>query len=211
MTQGLHFTGYAQANAGFIRNAANEGYTNLGATIGGEVNYKGTYLRAAVGEGTVLTGKIEAGHEFDIGKNMGLDLSANAQASRSNYTNQVVHTLNANYNDNGEVKNLQANSSASWQPGETRVGAKAQLTFKSSAAKFGVGLEGGMRRSVSADIVFHDTVNGTEHKTEIDRNKTKGFVTPTVSAEVKLGKKSNFSFVANADMYQGQAGIRYTF
>lgn len=208
--------GYAQANAGVIKNAADEVYSNLGATIGGEVNYKNTYLRGEAGAGTALTGKLEIGHEFDIGKNMGLDLSAKGQYTRSNSTSSL-HAI-FDYTESGETNGVPytkqelRTANVNWNAGETRLGAQAELTFKSKNAKFGVGLEGGLRHSTSPDIdINFANGNGTPVSVKKDLNKQTGYITPTLSAEVQLGKKSNFSFVANADMYQGQAGIRYTF
>lgn len=85
-----------------------------------------------------------------------------------------------------------------------------------------------MRKSTARDVSFHFAdhesvtvaVNGEKPETvtlgaectqHLNLNQKNGYITPTVSAEVNLGKKSGFSFVANADLYQGQAGIRYTF
>ena len=59
---------YAQGNAGVLRNPAGENFSNIGAALGGEINYKGTYLKAEAGAGTALSGRVELGHEFDIGK-----------------------------------------------------------------------------------------------------------------------------------------------
>ena len=209
MTQptGIGFKGYAQAGAGIIRNPAKENYLNVGATLGGEANYKGTYLRAEVGAGTAFTGKAQFGHEFELKPNVGLDLSAKAQISSGTSQNQFHVTVNADdYTERAYHK---------WHPGEARLGGAAQLSFKSKQAKVGLGIEGGVRQSLSPDItVKYDIMNKdgsfTTGSVGHNGNKSKGYVTPTVSADVKLGK-SNFSFVANADMYQGQAGFRYTF
>lgn len=65
---------YAQGNAGVLRNPAGENFSNIGAALGGEINYKGTYLKAEAGIGTAVTGKVELGHEFDIGKNLGFEI-----------------------------------------------------------------------------------------------------------------------------------------
>lgn len=226
--------GYVQVNAGVIKNAAEEAYSYLGATLGGEVNYKNTYLRGEAGAGTALTGKLEIGHEFDIGKNMGLDLSAKGQYSRNNFESSLYMGVGSgmNMNINGvsyPVENVQT-ANANWKAGETRLGAQAELTFKSKHAKFGVGLEGGLRHSTSPNISMNFagtqstltienegkepttiTSKTNDFSVKRDLNKKAGYITPTLSAEIQLGKKSNFSFVANADMYQGQAGIRYTF
>lgn len=225
-------TGYAQVNAGIVRNPAAECFSNLGAAVGGEVNYRGTYLKAEAGAGSALTGKAELGHEFDIGKNMGLDISAKAQTTKNlranNYHTEFDTRMNSEISGVPySMGNLHIGD-AKWYSGETRLGAGAELNFKSKNAKFGIGLEGGMRKSTAKDVNFHfadhmsvsTAVNGGEPKTvtlnaehieHLNLSQKRGYITPTVSAEVNLGKKSGFSFVANADLYQGQAGIRYTF
>ena len=215
---GVQVSGYAQANGGIIKNPADEKYANIGAALGGEINYKGTYLKAEAGAGTALTGKLELGHEFDLSKNMGLDISAKATANKTLKSSKLMS--NFNYNVNGILGEM--SSVTTWHPGDVRVGLQPELTFKSKndKFKFGVGVEGGWRKSTSPDIEHNYLL---EYKPETgspvnlndtvkyDLNKSGAYITPTVSAEVKLGKIGDFSLVANADMYQGQAGIRYTF
>lgn len=226
---------YVQGNAGAVRNPAGESFSNIGTTLGGEVNYKGTYLKAEAGAGTALSGKLEVGHEFDIGKNMGLDLSAKVQTATSTKTNEFNHdfTTHANGNIKTETGDIPFDIKsgdavvAQWHSGEARLGGAAELTFKSKNAKFGVGLEAGVRQSTAHDVNWnfeHNYSIGVSYEGEeysntiqhrdrgsLDLYKQSGYITPTVSAEVKLGKNSPFSFTANADLYQGQAGIKYTF
>jgi len=73
-------------------------------------------------------------------------------------------------------------------------------------------------------ILLDDTIFWIENKT-YSENKTairedsimfKGrrsgaYVTPKVSAELNLGKNSHWALTANADRFQGNAGIKYTF
>ena len=208
--------GYAQANLGIIQNAAGENYTNIGATLGVQANYKNTYMKGEAGAGTALTGKIELGHEFDIGKNMGLDLSAKGQYSRamqkSSFHAEVQEVSQTSQNGVVYTTKNGATIESRWHASEMRLGTQAELTFKTKRAKFGVGVEGGMRRSGSTDIHM-DYVSTDGLRVTIDKNLNKklGYVTPTFDTEIQLGRKSNFSFVANADRFQGQAGIRYTF
>ena len=223
---------YAQGNAGVLRNPAGENFSNIGAALGGEINYKGTYLKAEAGAGTALSGRVELGHEFDIGKNLGFEISSKAQTIRNLKSNSYHTEFDTRMNGeiNGvpySIGNLHTGDSK-WYSGETRLGAAAKLNFKSKNAKFGIGLEGGMRKSTARDVSFyfadHESVTvsvngerpetvtlGAECTQHLNLNQKNGYITPTVSAEVNLGKKSGFSFVANADLYQGQAGIRYTF
>ena len=157
---------------------------------------------------------------------MGLDISAKAMASQGQKTKSFLSTSANRVTVPTNEVIFQASNKTKWHPGEIRVGLQPELTFKSKneKVKFGVGLEGGWRKSTSPDIEHNYTLhvestqeNGLQqdvtHQRNIkmDLNKSGVYITPTVSAEVKLGKKGNFSIVANRDMYQGQAGIRYTY
>lgn len=198
---------YAQANEGVVHNPAGENFSDIGAKLGGEVNYKGTYLKAQAGAGTSLSGKVELGHEFDIGKNMGLDISAKAQTTRSLYENKSHFTENVHIENTINSLDIKKDIMTEWHSGETRFGLNAKMNFKSRIAKVCLGLEGGMRKSTVPDVAIQESMTNVT----LNLGEKKGYITPTVSAEVKMGKNSNFSFVADADLYQGQAGIRYTF
>ena len=183
-------------------------YMNAGAILGGEISYKGSFARAEVGAGTALSGKIELGHSFDIGRNMGLELSGKAQANmnliKSDYSASVYAGDN-NLSSGAGIKQK-------WRPGETRLAGAAKLTFGSAKAKFGVGLEAGARKSLRPDMNYDLTAiaNATESTMQGSiKNKSQFYATPTVSADVKISK--NLSFNANADLHQAQAGIRWNF
>ena len=190
---------YVQFAGGLVRNSSDNQYPNIGILIGSEANYKGTYARGELCVGTALTGKMQLGHEFELTPNLGLDVSTKAQVGTSYIHNYISERIKT---DDGteKIRNFE------WCPSDARVGAAAQLSFKSKLAKIGLGLEGGVRH----DILVKDDVTNKSEDNTLGRSVNKGYVTPTVSADVKLGK-SNFSYVANADIYQGQVGIRYTF
>ena len=205
------------ANA-IVVSAKNDTYLNVGAVLGGEANYKGTFARAEVGLGTALNGKVELGHEFGIGKNMGLELSAKAQTSRSlvdkNIASVIAQTAYNSDNFNVEQKTV---SKKEWHSGMDRLGAGVKLTFGSKKAKFGVGFESGIAKGTAPDknlsalsLIYLDQDIVAEAKPNIRiHNKASYYGTPTVSADIKLSK--NLSFNANADLNQAQAGIRWNF
>ena len=98
MTQPITNTTPVKANAyvqveGGVNNYTNARGLNLGATLGGEINKGGTYANAEVGYGTTFKARAEVGHEFNIGKNMGLDLSANAEYKKSTVSNTYTTSL----------------------------------------------------------------------------------------------------------------------
>ena len=236
----VKLTGYTGVQAGAVRNASNETYANAGAILGGEVNYKGTFLKGQVEAGTALGSKLELGHTFDIGRNMGLEISANAQrsmglaSSKGQKGNDIPYSISTgvsintesgelheiNYNEQGSVK-----AGGSWRKSDSRYGLQAKLTFGSEKARFGAGIEAGMhsdnRPTVSYESINNTTIDVIIGDKKISDNysqnvqgvvvsqKTKGFVTPTLSADINLGK--GFSLNAKADFYQGSAGIRYNF
>ena len=236
----VQFTGYAGAQAGLVRNVSNEIYANAGAMLGGEINYKGTFLRAQIGRGTATSKSVELGHTFDIGRNMGLELSAKAQDSRSliakgdacaTINSKAQGTVTDKNKETGENAQVLYNYSDSakiktkWSMADSRLGGQAKLTFGSSTARFGVGVEAGIHYDNKPTVGYNYSSNYTldadiygEKKTiqfqskadgTLVENTTKGYVTPAVSADIKLNK--HLSFNANADLYQAQAGIRYNF
>ena len=93
------------------------------------------------------------------------------------------------------------------------------LTFKGKKGNIKAGLECGYRAnnapniSQTIEMQYQDNGNIVKQKVTNSVNlKESGFyATPKVSAELKLGKKGNWSLIADADMYQGNAGIKYTF
>ena len=235
----VQLSGYTGIQAGLIRNSAKENFLATGVVLGGEVSYKGAFARTQVMGGTTVGAEAQIGYEFDLGKNMGLELSAKTQMYKNmvndlgsttlnlnpiNY--QAEHTIN---NQEGQAiiinESFENNYTSSWKHGMQQTGLKAQLNFSSGKAQFGVGIEAGTRNSIRPNISHSSNINSTIEIKEGDKtidvqniakvtavkvdNGVEGYVTPTFTAKVNLGK--NFSFNANADLYQGQLGVRYNF
>ena len=234
----VQVTGYTGIQAGVVKSPTDNAYLSSGAILGGEANYRGTFLRGQVQAGTSFGAKLELGHTFDIGRNMGLELSAKTQIDKSlmgnnTYTpgNQAIKgytcTVDTQTNTTSVVETqalAHSNYSASWKSGETRTGLAAKFTFGSQKAKFGVGVEGGIRNgnrptmtySYESNDFVDMTVDGKKVENEShyscvvgETTKSGAYITPTLSADIKLGKR--LSFNANADLHQGFAGIRYNF
>ena len=224
ITNKVQVTGYAGAQAGVVNTPSSQvsqfnpgqvrffnptdTYMNAGAVLGGEISYKGSFARAEVGAGTALSGKIELGHSFDIGRNMGLELSGKAQANMNLIKSDYSASVYAGDNNLASGVGIKQK----WRPGETRLAGAAKLTFGSTKAKFGVGIEAGSRKSLRPDMNYDLTAKAGATESTMQgsiKNKSQFYATPTVSADVKISK--NLSFNANADLHQAQAGIRWNF
>ena len=66
MVKSLNANAYVQALAGIINTPVKESYQYAGVELGGNLNFKGTYLNAQAGIGSALFGEVKLGHEFDI-------------------------------------------------------------------------------------------------------------------------------------------------
>ncbi len=220
-------TAYAGIEAGVIRNSAKENFAMTGAILGGEVNYKGAFARAQVLGGTALGADAELGYKFDLGRNMGLELSAKTQM----YKNQVsalgsTTETSANsavgehniVNQNGEVITVNQsdgyNYSSTWKYGMQQTGLKAQLNFGSAKTQFGVGIEGGTRNSLRPTVSYNSEINQTIDvksggKTIDVQNlsraaainvdsESRGYVDATLKAQHNLGK--GFALKAEANI-----------
>ena len=233
----VQLTAYAGVQGGVIKSPTDKAYTNSGAILGGEINYKGTFLRGQVEAGTALGGKLELGHTFDIGRNMGLELSAKAQFNKSlignntyNASADVVHNYDLNVTDNQNAYLVNVTSpvssdfSTSWKGGETRIGLGAKYTFGSNKVKFGIGAEAGFRKGnqpnmtytleSNSDMKLSSNENQHNYHQEyssvvVEGNNSGFYATPTVSADIKLN--NHLSLNANADLQQGQLGVRWNF
>ena len=221
-----NYTTFSMNPTSVTISSKSDSYLNTGLVLGGEANYKGTFARAEVGLGTAYSGKVEIGHSFDIGRNMGLELSAKGEASKAIIgSNEIGIGTQNSYSS--ETLNVQqgAEVKTEWKSGVARLGARAKFTFGSKKANFGVGFESGIAKStvpntgLKAESVIYaeqQPASGAVAETCIHsiaetniHNSTKYYGTPTVSADIKLSKK--LSFNANADLNQAQAGVRWNF
>lgn len=209
---------YVQAETG-VNNYTNTKELNLGATLGGQISKGGTYAGAEVGYGATFKAKAEVGHEFNIKKNMGLELSGNAEYRRS--TTPSTFSTSLTVGDDSYSNNTK------WYDGLKKAGVGLMMTFKGKKGNVKLGAEVGAYTNSAPNISHNYTIN-KDNKVTIDNNETiiresytqsfgyngkksGGYITPKISAELNLGKKGNWSAVANADMFGGDAGIRFTF
>ena len=199
---------YVQLDGGAYN--AHKGLANadIGVLLGGEIEKKGNFLKGEVGCGTAFKAGLEVGHEFPLGKKTGVELAANAQYLRS--------TQESHYSSSVNVNNSQPHKfSTDWHNGYFKSGVSGMLNFTGKRGNIKAGIEAGYRTNFAPDIQSDYTVATADQTVKLHqdfKSREKGaYVTPKISAELNLGKKGNWSMIADADLYQGQAGIRYTF
>ena len=227
VTKKVQVTGYAGLQAGTIKGPEQDAYLNSGAILGGEIDLNNksggaTFFKGKVIGGSALGAEFELGQRFSIGRNMGLEISANVEKNISTtYDNNATATSTAQdvivasgietpYESTIVTENR-------WKSGITKYSGKAMVTFGSKNLKIGVGLEAGTISNRTPNTTFsHDhkmtmAMNGVpdevlsllvNHKTcegTLTTNKTKGFVLPRVSVERDFGKRvpMNLKFESN--------------
>ena len=217
--------GYVCVNAN-MTNYAGKNIPGLSAEAGGRVNIGGAFfdLQGSVGTNYGLSANM--GYDFDFKKDMGLELSVGA-SMKGEFVKQEVSIC---------TKQEDLEYSFKYESGfaDLRYKAAAKYTYEPEWGSIKVGVEGGYRAAygslyVDDNIIINDryTINKGQPMTsqeivnllesgvykvlpDVKQKNADGiYVTPTVEAEVNLGK--GFSAVANADMYGGKAGIKYTF
>lgn len=215
---------YVQVEGG-VNNYTNTKQANLGAALGGEISKGGTFAKAEVGCGTAFKAKAEVGHEFNIGKNMGLELSANAQYTQSN--KHSTADFKTTYTNSYESKEF--STTTSWKDGLRKAGGALALNFKGKKGNIKAGVEVGAYKNNAPDVhqnfnsqTIVDIKNNETQEThkeiynynmdyDLKQRNSGMYVTPKVSAELNLGKTNNWSLVANADRFGGNAGVRFKF
>ena len=231
---------YVQPTVGGVNLGRENGFATIGLALGGQVQLKdGTYAKAEVAGGTYLGAKASVGHEFNIGKNMGLDLSVNGQFLQNRQSSSVIFTnntkINVNNLSNGESNcyNYESLHVGIWNEGDSRVNGKAMFNLNGKAGKIGVGVEAGYKTNHGINIEGIDDINVSvkyqeqkadtydvafkeENYSESITYKFQGFeqgayVTPKIEAELNLGKKGHAQIVADADLKQQNVGFRWTF
>ena len=185
----------------------------FGPTAEGRVQYKGFYTRAGVTAGTGLSADVEIGKEFDINKNWGLDLSANANYTRSllKGNNQVSIIQKVQVNDIVE----EGREFAEWKPAITTAGLKVMANYTTNNGKFafGAGVSGQYARNNAKDISLTTTATDgqiTESLTHEFKHHKEGFVlSPELKATWNANK--NISVGANVNVFGGGITASYTF
>jgi len=217
---------YVQVQAGAYKATPGSVNPNIGVKLGGEISKGGTYAKAEVGCGTALQASLEAGHEFTLSRNIGLELAGKGEYLR-NFSDS---SFTSNFNTQTSFSDTDGNNYAyetyqaqqhNWKDGYKKLGASCLVNFKGRRGNIKVGLEGGYRANLAPDITHHYDVNATNPTTNETKHyegsmmykgrESGGYITPKVSAELNLNKKGTWSLVADADRFQGNAGIRFTF
>ena len=150
---------------------------------------------------------------------MGLELSGNAEYKKSTTPSAFHSSFTA-----GDYTMSRTNK---WHDGLKKAGASLMMTFNGKKGNVKIGAEVGAYANSAPNISHNYTIN-EDTKLTVDNNETiisksytaelryngknsGAYITPKISAELKLGKTGNWSAVANADAFGGNAGIRYTF
>ena len=217
------FKGYVGANGNFTRyNLGNQfgGSANAGFRIEGQKAIAPFVdMQAHVGSNYGVD--LQAGVDFDFKKDLGLELSAGASFQQD--------FLPTKYRSSSMIESLYGIPIESKltisesHPMQARVKGAAKLTYEPNWGSVKLGVEGGIRNSDNLDIkILEDSsvelrpdgsmVFSPEFETKINHSRgIAPYVTPTLEAEVKLGKDSNVSALLDADLRDIKAGIRYTF
>lgn len=207
------FNGYAGLQHGGIYGGARTSFGTSGVVLGAQVERNGNYLNAEVGAGQAFTGKIEAGHNYDIGHNMGLTLSANAMAAKSNSKTEV---RTGDISISSPYADVHSSTSMKWSPTEMRAGLGAQFTYQPlKNVKLGAGVEAGVRRNCSNEVrteleVQADGLSG-QGTIQMEKGNTRAYITPTFKAAIGFGKKQKIALTADASLVQGNIGVKYNF
>ena len=229
--------GYAGAHAGMIKNPVGEKYSNIGFNAGAKLDYKNTYLKAELQAGTAVGAEVKLGHEFDLGKNIGLDTygtaSINIGKDQTDYREvEYKSVYHSAFNPDAKpyVHNEKYTFDSKWTSGEQKMGVGAQLTFKAKNIKFGAGIEAGTRRTLQdkditlqapkTDIEYVETDPNTgaqvrdkqhyEYSYTLETHKKTGYVTGTAFVDAKVSK--HVDVFADGALNQGfKAGVRWTF
>lgn len=212
-TQPVNAKFYVKAEGGAY-NKYNVKTETIGlALLGGEITKGGAHTKAEVGYGTGLGAAANAGYEFNLGKNVGFDLAANAEYYRSNTSETTKLYMSIDGQEPMSLVNKNNN-------GYFKAGGQALFNFKGKLGNVKAGVEagwrtnGGANMSLSTSVAKEDSEGNkatTTYVNNINTIERGAYVTPKISAELLLDKKGHWSAIADADMYKGIAGIKYTF
>ena len=204
---------------------------SAGVSMRAEKN--GTHVELGVGTGGVTYGNLEIGHELRKGK-WGLDLSAKGQMQKSNKEHSVTIESyldvyrpyidpNAMCNDHQVVS---TEIKTGYKPSSLMFGGAAKATYRpNDRVKLTAGVEAGAIIPTSEFNVELNQLIKTEDNPYITNNwyysnemdcvisgeEPAFYVTPTASAEVKLGKQGKVSLNANASLYENKISLNYNF
>jgi hypothetical protein len=179
---------------------------------GVNVNTKSGFHGAAEAKlGAPLELKLEAGQKIPLNNKWDLDLTGKAD-----YKKQYIA--------------IKIDTPDSYTSREIKLGAQAEAQYTTGKFELGIGLEGGYRKEVDRTRLggieidpdgpgcwtepnpFRSRAASTSSANKEESSnalKAKGYITPTVSAKYNINEA--ISIVTNADLTQGEAGVRFTF
>lgn len=192
--QNTTFQGYTGLQAGAWNNISTSG-----AIAGGTVSNGNNYLNAEIGLGTAAHASVKAAHEFDIAKNMGLELSAGAKAAYS-FTDKNTSSDKAKFTFNDEQISAEAKHIENRYGLQANLGAQMKLKL-GKHVQLGAGVEGGVIRdngnvSVCSNCATNVNIPGdgsvvinqTLTAPRVIEAKTRGYISPMVSSKVETEK-----------------------
>ena len=200
--------GYVGANGNFTRyNLGNEfgGSVNAGLRVEGRKAIA-PFIDMQAHVGSNYGADLQAGVDFDFKKNLGLESSLGVS-----FQQDFLPTESKGSHIFGPKFPVDAPPIKDPNPMQAKIKGAAKLTYEPNWGSIKVGVEGGIRNGecINAEVAYN---NGFLTEVKVTRCTTPAaYITPTLEAEVKLGKESNVSALLDADLRDIKAGIRYTF
>ncbi len=227
MGKGLSLNVYTQANAGLLRNADGNTYSNVGVSLGADgkamLSQKDAIIGGVqVGTGTAMTADASIGYQRNIGNRSELKFTANASYNRS-LTNTKTYTTTSeiNLNFNGQEQKIQGLSSTSWHPSNLTFSGKASFNKTTSWGGYEVGVEAGYQNSLSPDITFKSETTLLDQSKDVSimtgshhsiKHIGSGFVAFDAGIHANLTKNGALQAFAEGNTKRGvEGGIRFTF
>jgi len=166
---------------------------HIGINGGVKVEKGNFYTDANATLGTAVGADVTVGYNQPIYKGLGLDLSVNAEGMMSLTRNRME--VEINYHE--ENTSTSAKYDRSYRGNYGKVSINPEVTYSGSWGKVGAGVEGGYR----------STAKGNTNEFEFKGDKW--YVTPTINAEVNVGK--NIAITGEGNKYGGTLGVKYNF
>ena len=222
----LTLTGYVGAQAGHVQ-STQLGYHDAGLVLGAEARYNNVFLRGQLGAGTAFSGKIQAGYDFDLGKNMGLELSAKAQIGQSVrphelitnvYTNREIATVNSTYiggnshavTSSDVTETVKEYFLIEVPNGEKKAGAEVMLTYEGKKIDAGIGFEGGIHKSMMPNYnidIDSELTSIVAHEHEYTDDNMVDNITAGIITSQTLNNDSNVQIKNEAKLYGTPTGF----
>ena len=205
------FTGSVGLKAGYNKYFKDGEMLVFGARAEGKVERNGYYAQGGVTAGTVLGADVALGKEIKVNNKLGLDLSANAEITRSNLEPSYATIEHTYYDgDNGIINN---STKKKWQNTIFTGGAKAMAKYTpNNRITIGAGVSGqyvtdNAPKKMSLTTTFPDKPEPVTSELKLRQKDFK--ISPEVSFSAKTSNKVSIGLDANR--FGGTASIKYTF